>query len=59
MPHELCVRRSGTPGTSGRPLLVIKCLDLALLIDAQDECSVRRRKLTPDDIAYLVDEQRV
>ena len=39
-------------------LLAIECLDLALLIDAKDESSVRRRKVEADDIAYLIDEQR-
>ena len=37
-------------------LLAIECLDLALLIDAEDEGSVRRGKLKADNIAYLVDE---
>ena len=40
-------------------LLAIECLDLALLIDAEDEGSVWRGKVKADDIAYLVDEQRV
>src|SRR5271168_2203647 len=40
-------------------LLAIECLDLALLIDAEDEGSVGRGKVKADDIAYLVDEQRV
>jgi len=37
-------------------LLAIECLDLALLIDAEDEGSVRRGKVKADNIAYLVDE---
>jgi hypothetical protein len=37
-------------------LLAIECLDLALLIDAEDEGSVRRVKVKADNIAYLVDE---
>ena len=40
-------------------LLAIECLDLALLIDAEDEGSVWRGKIKADYIAYLVDEQRV
>jgi hypothetical protein len=31
----------------------------SLLIDAEDEGSVGRGKVKADDIAYLVDEQRV
>ena len=38
-------------------LLAIKCLDLALLIDAEDEGPIGRGKVKADDIAYLVDEQ--
>src|SRR6478672_33007 len=34
-------------------LLAIECLDLALLIDAEDEGSVRRGQVKADDIAYL------
>jgi hypothetical protein len=34
-------------------LLAIECLDLALLIDAEDEGSVRRGKVKADNIAYL------
>ena len=37
-------------------LLAIECLGLDLLIDAEDECSVRRGKVKADNIAYLVDE---
>jgi hypothetical protein len=40
-------------------LLAIECLDLALLIDAEDEGSVGRGKVKADDIADLVDEQRI
>jgi hypothetical protein len=40
-------------------LLAIKCLDLAFLIDAEDKGSVRRGQVKADDIAYLVDEQRI
>jgi hypothetical protein len=40
-------------------LLAIECLDLAFLIDAEDKGSGRRRKVKADDIAYLVDEQRI
>src|SRR5213079_2794100 len=40
-------------------LLAIECLDLALLIDAEDKGSVGRGKVKADDIAYLVDEQRI
>jgi hypothetical protein len=35
-------------------LLAIECLDLALLIDAEDKGSVGRGKVKADDIAYLV-----
>jgi hypothetical protein len=37
-------------------LLAIECLDLALLIDAEDKGSVGRGKVKADNIAYLVDE---
>jgi hypothetical protein len=37
-------------------LLAIECLDLALLIHAEDKGSVGRGKVKADDIAYLVDE---
>ena len=37
-------------------LLAIECLDLALLVNAEDEGSVRRGKVKADDIAHLVDE---
>ena len=40
-------------------LLAIKCPDLAFLIDAEDKGSVRRGQVRADDIAYLVDEQRI
>ncbi len=40
-------------------LLAIKCLDLAFLIDAEDKGSVRRGQVKADDIAYLIDEQRI
>jgi hypothetical protein len=36
-----------------------QCLDLALLIDAEDKGSVGRGKVKADDIAYLVDQQRI
>ncbi len=38
--------------------LAIECLDLALLINAEDEGSVGRGKVQTDNIAHLVDEQR-
>jgi hypothetical protein len=37
-------------------LLAIQGLDLALLINAEDQGSVWRGKVKADDIAYLVDE---
>src|SRR5262245_9383462 len=37
-------------------LLAIECLDLALLVDTEDEGPVWRGKVKADDIAYLVDE---
>src|SRR6202140_5823988 len=40
-------------------LLAIKCLNLTFLIDAEDKGSVRRGRVKADDIAYLVDEQRI
>ena len=40
-------------------LLAIECLDLALLINAEDESSVGRGEVKPDDITDLVDEQRI
>src|SRR5512146_188447 len=40
-------------------LLAIERLNLALLIDAEDQCSVGRRKVKANDIAYLVDKQRI
>ena len=38
-------------------LLAIEGLDLALLVNAEDEGSVWRGKVKADDIAHLVDEQ--
>ena len=40
-------------------LLAIECLNLTLLIDAEDNGPVRRGQVKPDDIAHLVDEQRI
>ena len=40
-------------------LLAIECLDLTFLIDAEDEGSVGRGKVQTDNIAHLVDEQRI
>ena len=40
-------------------LLAIQRLDLALLVDAEDERPVRRGQVKADDVAYLVDEQRI
>ena len=40
-------------------LFAIEGLNLALLINTEDEGSVRRRKVKADDIAYFVDEQRI
>jgi len=40
-------------------LLLIECLDLALLIDTEDEGSVGRGKVKADDIAHFVDEPRI
>jgi hypothetical protein len=37
-------------------VLAIECLDLVLLIDGEDEGSIRRGKVKADNIAYLVDE---
>ena len=53
------LRRSRRESSAGPRLLAIECLGLALLIDAEDERSVRRGKVKADDIAYLVDEQRI
>jgi len=40
-------------------LLAIECLDLAFLIDAENKGSVRWGQIKADDVAYLVDEQRI
>jgi hypothetical protein len=40
-------------------LTAIECLDLALLVDAQDQRAVGRIEVKPDDIAHFLDEQRV
>ena len=40
-------------------LLANECLDLALLIDAEDEGSVGRGNVQTDNIAHFVDEQRI
>ncbi|OPY96014.1 hypothetical protein A5906_05375 [Bradyrhizobium sacchari] len=37
-------------------LLAIECLDLACLIDAEDNGSVRWGQVKPDNIAHLIDE---
>jgi hypothetical protein len=43
----------------GRWLRALQRLDLALLVDAEDERLVRRVEVQPGDVARLVDEQRV
>jgi hypothetical protein len=54
------VRRSGTPGVSGRTGGgAIGRLDLGLLIDAEHDCRVERAQVEADDVADLVDELRV
>src|SRR5215475_4343693 len=40
-------------------LLAIERLDLALLVDAENEGAVGRGQVKADNIAYLVDEQRI
>src|SRR5580693_1575384 len=40
-------------------LLAIERLDLALLVDAEDESSIGWGKVKADDIAYFVDEERI
>ncbi len=40
-------------------LFSIQCLNLAFLIDAEDKGSVRRGRVRADDVAYLIDEQRI
>jgi hypothetical protein len=40
-------------------LLAIQRLDLALLIDAEDKRPAGRRQIKADNIADLVDEQRI
>ena len=37
-------------------LYAIKCLDLALFIDAQHQSKLRRIKVEPDDVAHLLNE---
>ena len=37
-------------------LLAIECLDLAFLIDTEDNGSVRWGQVKPDNIAHLIDE---
>ena len=52
-------RATGSSPTAGRSRGKLMVLDLALLIDAEDEGSVGRGKVRANDIAYLVDEQRI
>jgi hypothetical protein len=60
MPHVAVRAAFGYAGHHRQDrLLAIKCLDLALLIDAEDKSSVRWRKVQADDIAYLVNKQRI
>ena len=40
-------------------LLAVERLDLALLVDAEHQRPVGRRQVEPDDVANLVDEQRI
>ena len=40
-------------------LFAIEGLDLALLVDAENKRPVGRREIKADDIAHLVDEQRI
>jgi hypothetical protein len=37
----------------------IQRLDLALLVDAQDQRVLRRRQIKADDVAHLLDKQRI
>jgi hypothetical protein len=37
-------------------LFAVECLDLALLVDAENKCPVGRREIKADDIARLADE---
>jgi hypothetical protein len=46
-------------GIANCQMLPIKCLDLTFLIDAEDKGSVRRGQVKADDVADLVDEQRI
>src|SRR6516162_6948366 len=60
MPHvAVCATLGYTRHHRQDRLLAIECLDLALLIDAEDEGSVGRGKVQTDNIAHLVDEQRI
>ena len=40
-------------------LCTVECLDLALLVDAEYERTVRRRQIEPDNVADLIHEVRV
>src|SRR5258706_13949284 len=45
--------------SSARPVARDQVLDLAFLVYAEDKGSVRWGQVKADDIAYLVDEQRI
>jgi hypothetical protein len=47
------------PGIIGRTGCSRSSLDPALLVYAEDERAVRQREIQTDDVAHLVDEQRV
>lgn len=40
-------------------LAAVECLNLAFFVDAEDEGTVRRRHVEPDDVAHLLHEQRI
>ena len=53
-----CAVRPGRDASATR----VRCdpgLDLRLLVDAQDQRAIRRGQVKPDDVAQLLDEQRV
>ena len=62
VPHVIgCVRRSGTPGfMSAKPAALDRAPgSSAFLVNAKDKRPVGRREVKADDIAHLVDEQRI
>ena len=60
MPHIVVRVAFDLPGPHRQERLrAIQRLDLRLLVDGQHQGAVRRIEIEPDDVAHLLDEQRI